>query len=89
MKNFFSKLPASINSLNLRTRLILGNLIVTFLAVAGLGALAPAAGRDSDSTRSLLSPLACLPAAARSARRSLVASCLLDQRRPALREPAA
>jgi len=37
MKNFFSKLPASINSLNLRTRLILGNLLVTFLAVAGLG----------------------------------------------------
>ena len=37
MKNFLSKPTAFINSFNLRTRLILGNLIVTFLAVAGLG----------------------------------------------------
>ena len=37
MKNFFSKTPAIVNSFGLRTRLILGNIIVTFLAVAGLG----------------------------------------------------
>ncbi len=37
MKNFLPKPLSFVHSLNLQTRLILGNLIVTFIAVAGLG----------------------------------------------------
>ncbi len=37
MKNFSSKTPPAKNPLSLRTRLILGNVIITFLAVTGLG----------------------------------------------------